>query len=245
MKEALFVARDGSAIDGRLYWGGYDEFGIDVHLTRPGTGIVLQGTDKLAVRSPSNGAVEGIWREHAGRAQTGRLRSWPRGQSGAHRRKQADRGAVGNRVAAGVAPGMHDVTLRGATAVKAFAVYDHVSYIKVMPDASFARLGGTIVPKQYAQFEAVAFANGPDGKPGTDDDLELGPVTANWSLEEFFSGPNDDDVKFVGKINDAGLFTPSGEGRIPSARNNPTTLAPITTATCGWTPPISQRLGRR
>ena len=44
---------------------------------------------------------------------------------------------------------MHDVALRGATAVKAFAVYDRVSYIKVMPDASFARLGGTIVPKQY------------------------------------------------------------------------------------------------
>jgi quinohemoprotein amine dehydrogenase len=121
-------------------------------------------------------------------------------------------------VDAGVAPGTHDIVLRGATAVKAFAVYDKVSYIKVMPDASFARLGGTISAKQYAQFEAVAFANGADGKPGTDDDLELGPVTANWALEEFYSGPNDDDVKYVGKINDAGLFTPNIEGPNPQRK---------------------------
>ena len=87
-----------------------------------------------------------------------------------------------------------------------------------MPDASFARLGGTIVAKQFAQFEAVAFANGPDGQPGTDDDLMLGPVTANWSLEEFISGPNDDDVKFVGSINDSGLFTPSLEGPNPERK---------------------------
>jgi quinohemoprotein amine dehydrogenase len=121
---------------------------------------------------------------------------------------------------------MHDVSVAGATAEKTLAVYDKVNYIKVTPDASFARLGGTIVAKQYAQFEAVAFANGPDGKPGTADDISLGPVSANWGLEEFMSTPDDDDVKYVGTINDTGLFTPSGEGPNPKrkkqANNYPT-----------------------
>ncbi len=43
-------------------------------------------------------------------------------------------------------------------------------------------------------------------------------MTANWSLEEFISGPKDDDVKFVGKINDAGLFTPNIEGPNPERK---------------------------
>ncbi len=218
MKEALFIARDGSAIDGRFFWGGYDEFGIDVHMTRLGSGIVLHGTDKLSVQSGS----------------TSQLRIFGANIPSGLKPADFDLGA-GIKVTkvaeskpnevllditadAGLPSGMHDVSLRGATAVKAFAVYDRISYIKVMPDASFARLGGTIAAKQYAQFEAIAFANGPDGQPGTDDDIALGPVTANWSLEEFYSGPNDDDVKYVGKINDSGLFTPNIEGPNPARK---------------------------
>jgi quinohemoprotein amine dehydrogenase len=218
MKEALFVARDGSSLDGRLYWGGYDEFGIDVHLTRVGTGIVLHGTDKLSVQSPSTGQLRVFGANLPSGLKPGDFDLGPGIKVVRIAESKPTEVLLGIEVNAGLASGMRDVTLRGATAVKAFAVYDHISYIKVMPDASFARLGGTIVPKQFAQFEAIAFANGPDGQPGTDDDLALGPVTASWSLEEFFSGPNDDDVKFVGQINDAGLFTPSGEGPNPDRK---------------------------
>jgi quinohemoprotein amine dehydrogenase len=218
MKEALFVARDGSSLDGRLYWGGYDEFGIDVHLTRPGTSIVLRGTDKLSVQSPSTGQLRVFGANLPAGLKPGDFDLGPGIKVVSIAESKPTEVLLGIQVTAGLAPGMRDVTLRGATAVKAFAVYDHISYIKVMPDASFARLGGTIVPKQFAQFEAIAFANGPDGQPGTDDDLALGPVTATWSLEEFYSGPNDDDVKFVGQINDSGLFTPSGEGPNPERK---------------------------
>lgn len=218
MKEALFVARDGSSLDGRLYWGGYDEFGIDVHLTRPGTGIVLHGTDKLSVKSPSTGQLRVFGANLPAGLKPGDFDLGPGIKVVRIAESKPTEALLAIEVDAGLASGMRDVTLRGATAVKAFAVYDRISYIKVMPDASFARLGGTIVPKQFAQFEAIAFANGPDGQPGTDDDLALGPVTASWSLEEFYSGPNDDDVKFVGQINDAGLFTPSGEGPNPERK---------------------------
>jgi quinohemoprotein amine dehydrogenase len=116
----------------------------------------------------------------------------------------------------GLPTGLRDISVRGNAAVKAFAVYDKVSYIKVMPDAAFARLGGGIAAKQYVQFEAMAFANGPDGKEDTDDDVAIGPVTASWSTEEFYSTVNDDDVKFVGAVDgDSGLFTPALEGPNP------------------------------
>ena len=51
-----------------------------------------------------------------------------------------------------------------------------------------------------------------------DDDVALGPVNARWALEEFYSTPDDDDVKFVGSVNDSGLFTPAGEGPNPARK---------------------------
>src|SRR5262249_301344 len=36
-REALLVSRDGNTMDGRWFWGGYDEFGIDAHMVRIGT----------------------------------------------------------------------------------------------------------------------------------------------------------------------------------------------------------------
>jgi quinohemoprotein amine dehydrogenase len=217
MKEAMFISRDGS-IEGRWFWGGYDEFGIDVHLTRLGTGIVLHGTDKFSVRSPSKSQLRVFGANIPSAPKPDDFDLGPGVKVTRIAESKPTEVLLEIEVASGVAPGMHDVAFRGATAVKSFAVYDRISYIKVMPDASFARLGGTIAAKQFAQFEAVAFANGPDGQPGTDDDLELGPVTANWSLEEFISGPNDDDVKYVGTVNDSGLFTPSFEGPNPERK---------------------------
>ena len=81
-----------------------------------------------------------------------------------------------------------------------------------------ARLGGVVAAKQFAQFEAIAYAAGPDGKPQTADDIPLGPISAHWGLEEFVSTPGDDDAKFVGNINDNGLFTPNVEGPNPERR---------------------------
>ena len=48
--------------------------------------------------------------------------------------------------------------------------------------------------------------------------MSLGPVNARWSMEEFFSTPDDDDVKFVGTLNDTGLFTPTLEGPNPARK---------------------------
>ena len=63
-----------------------------------------------------------------------------------------------------------------------------------------ARVGGDVFPKQLQQFEAVGISNGPDGKPDTADDLNLGLVDVKWSLEEYTATFGDDDMQFVGAL---------------------------------------------
>jgi quinohemoprotein amine dehydrogenase len=224
-KEAMLISRDGSSMQGRWFWGGYDEFGSDVQLVRLGKEPVVFGTDVYSLKSPSTSAE---------------LTVYGGGFPSSLAAKDIDLGPgvqvskvlgvtpltakLQVTVAAGLPDSIHDVTIHGVSAVNAFAVYNKVAYIKILPDANFARLGGTIVAKQYAQFEAVAFAAGADGVPDTADDIPLGPVSANWSLEEFYSTANDDDIEFVGKVNDSGLFTPALEGPNPKRRKQANNL---------------------
>ena len=86
-----------------------------------------------------------------------------------------------------------------------------------------ARLGGVGFPKGYMQFEAIAWNRGPDGKPQTADDLNLGPIDATWKVEEFPTTYDDDDKDFVGTLSPTGFFTPNVEGPNPQrkfGRNN-------------------------
>jgi quinohemoprotein amine dehydrogenase len=127
-------------------------------------------------------------------------------------------------VAAGAAPGSRDLFVGGASRQKALAVYDKVDGIKVKPDWAMARVGGDTFPKMAAQFEAWAYSNGADGKPDSPDDIDLGMVDAAWSMEEYAATYNDDDIKFVGTLNEAtGRFTPNVDGPNPQrvgSRNN-------------------------
>ena len=152
---------------GRWFWGGYQEFGIDVHLVRVGAQPVVFGTDRYALKTPSSGEVHIFGANLPASPKASDIDLGP----GVEVTKVISGSPTEIAVQVSVRPdapvGMRDLSIAGATAEKTLAVYDKVSYIKVTPDASFARLGGTIVAKQYAQFEAIAYANGPDGKPET------------------------------------------------------------------------------
>jgi quinohemoprotein amine dehydrogenase len=102
----------------------------------------------------------------------------------------------------------------------AFGVYDHVDYLKVIPEAGMARIGGAGHPKELQQFEAIAYNRGPDNKERTADDINLGAVEVEWSVEEFYSTIGDDDKDFVGQLDAHGLFTPAMEGPNPKRRFN-------------------------
>jgi quinohemoprotein amine dehydrogenase len=99
-------------------------------------------------------------------------------------------------------------------------VYAKVDGIKVVPQAGMARLGGAAFPARPEQFEARAYSSGLDGKPGTDDDLDLGAVDVRWSLEEYAATFKDDDLQFVGELSQGGLFTPNIDGPNPKRSGN-------------------------
>lgn len=127
----------------------------------------------------------------------------------------SDHVAVQIRVEANTRIGKRDIQVGPTPMADALAVYDKADYIRVEPEKTLARLGGARAVKRFVQFEAHAFSNGPDGIPGNADDLDLGLVKATWSLGESFTAPDDEDAKYVGSIDQSGLFTPAQEGPNP------------------------------
>jgi quinohemoprotein amine dehydrogenase len=77
-----------------------------------------------------------------------------------------------------------------------------------------------VFPKQFQQFEAIAYHNGDDRKPDTKDDLDLGAVDVTWSIEEYTATFDDTDKDYVGSIDDRGLFTPNVDGPNPKRKGN-------------------------
>jgi quinohemoprotein amine dehydrogenase len=218
-REAMFVSRDWSTMEGRWFWGAYDEFGIDVTLRRIGGEPIIAGVNPQAVKSPSTGSHVTIY--GAGLPADVKSAEIDLGPGITVKKvvnATADAVTVEVEVAAGAANGLRDISLRHSFAAGAIAVFDKVDYIKVLPDAGMARLGGVKFPKQFQQFEAVAYNRGPDGKPQTADDINLGPIDVDWSIDEFPSTYDDDDKDFVGSLDARGLFTPNIEGPNPKRR---------------------------
>ena len=134
---------------------------------------------------------------------------------------KADEIAMDVDVASTAPIGVRDLSLPGAVKTSALVVYDKIDGIKVTPVAGMARVGGNVFPKQLQQFEAVGINDGPDGKPDTADDLNLGLVNVKWSLEEYTATFDDDDIRFVGEIDRSrGVFTPAVDGPNPKRSGN-------------------------
>ncbi len=224
-REAMMISRDGNSMDGRWFWGGLGELGIDVHLVRADTEPTILGTDLSALKSPSKGTVKIF----GGSLPAGLKPADIDFGSGVTVTKvdsvTPSVATVEVQVAPGLPVGMHDLAVGRASVKEALAVYDKIAYIEVEPDAQMAKLGGIKWPKEYAQFDAVAWAAGPDGKANTDDDVYLGPVPASWAMEEFISTPGDDDVKYVGSLDDSGLFIPNVEGINPQRKKQANNLS--------------------
>ena len=83
-----------------------------------------------------------------------------------------------------------------------------------------ARTGGANFPKGFQAFEAVGWNDGPDGEPNTEDDLSLGRVSVTWRLEEYAATYGDDDIRFVGRLQQDGTFEPALDGPNPQRSGN-------------------------
>lgn len=224
LREVLTVGRDWKEISGRWFRGSHDELGLDVTLRRMGRDVEVTGAGPAALRT-GGGEQE--------------LRIYGANFPATPKASDFDLGpgvSVAGIVAAGpeivtlrvrvdstATVGRRDVYAAGAHLKDAFVVYDRISRILVTPRAGMARVGGAQHPRQLQQFEVTAYHDGLDGKPDTADDLPLGAVPVTWSLEEYTVTFDDDDIKFVGTLDQNGLFTPGIDGPNPQrvgSRNN-------------------------
>jgi quinohemoprotein amine dehydrogenase len=227
-REVMWIAPDQSTMEGRWFWGAYQEFGIDVKLQRvddPAESAMVLATDLSMLKTGSVDQRVRIFGDHLAGV---RPMDVDFGTGVTVKRIIADASnasvlTVDVDVDAHAIVGKRDVSVRRSVAANAIAVYDRIDYIKVKPDTALARLGGNGHPKGFQQFEAWAYNRGPDDKPNTADDVELGPVPVEWSVEEFYAVYGDDDKSFVGQLSAAGFFTPASEGPNPErkfSRNN-------------------------
>ncbi|PZU58539.1 MAG: quinohemoprotein amine dehydrogenase subunit alpha [Sphingobium sp.] len=219
MRETLWFAPDQKSAQGRWFWGEYHEFGFDVTLTRAGAEPAVAGVAPVMLKAGEKDQqvrITGI--NLPADLKPGEVNL---GEGVSVRRivsATPDEVVVLADIAPDAVAGRHDVGIRDATLAQVLPVYRKIDYLKVSPDTSLARLGGDKHPKGYGQFEAIGYENGPDGKPNTADDVKIGIVDADWSIQEFMAVFDDDDKDFVGSLNAGALFTPAADGPNPARR---------------------------
>lgn len=210
-REVIWLSPDQTRAEGRWFWGQYQEFGVDVELRRPSHGVTLLGIDRQSLKIGSQAiSVRLIGDNIPAQVKPGDLNL---GQGIILRRilsHSSKEVLVEVDIAANAASGTRDVGLFGSVLKAALAIYDRVDYIKVTPESSMAAFGSSKYPRGFQAFEAIGYQRGPDGKPHTADDLELGPVDVTWSMEVFYALDAGDNDK-VGKVTPGGLLVPAAE----------------------------------
>jgi quinohemoprotein amine dehydrogenase len=223
-REALWFNPDQSKAEGRWFWGEYQEFGVDVTLQRISAEPLISVIDKSALKVGSTGVKVRIIGENFPAQVAADDLDFGSGIKVTKILSHKSTEIVAEvDTAKDAVFGRRDVFFKRSVLPSAIAVYDKVDYIKVTPDTSLARLGSETHPKGYQQFEAIGYQRGPDGKLRTADDVELGPVDVDWSVEEFMAVYGDDDKAFVGHLSPTALFTPASDGPNPErkfGRNN-------------------------
>ncbi len=213
LREVLMLSEDGSKLEGRIFSGTYGELGLDATLVRlgedpriaavwPRSAKVGGGTASVTITGAN--FTDDILTDDLDFGQGVSVTDISS--------RTATTLTVTLEVSDDALSGYRDVALGPTQAVDAFAVYDRVDYVKVLPDEALARVGGGAVAKQFAKFAAAAFHRGPDDEPLTEDDVDLGTVQPKWSVKEYYIRHEDDDIEYVGTIDQKGLFTPAIDG---------------------------------
>ena len=222
LREVMLLSDDLDVMRGRWFTGGYDEFGMDVQLRKVGRDLALGATDRSRIMTGRTTTVRVFGANFPNDLRAGDVDFGP-GTSVSNVRVTPALLTVDIAVTNEAAVGFRDLIVRGKVSRKAIAIFDRIDYIRILPEQGMARLGGVVYPKQFQQFDAVAYHNGADKRNNTADDVELGQVPVTWSVEEFPVTIDDDDIRYVGAIDRTGLFTPNIEGPNPErsgSRNN-------------------------
>ena len=208
-REAMWVAPDGSRVEGRWFWGQYDELGFDVTLQRAPSDAALLLVDPPSIKAGSKAVrIRLIGDRFPAQVTPADVAAGP----GVTVRRIISSGpgeiVAEVDVAASAVSGKRNVSFRTFTVERAVAIYDRVDYVKVTPESSLATFASEAYSRGVQQFEAIGYHRGADGKPHTADDLELGPVQVAWSMEVFYETDSSKQDR-VGTISPTGFFMPA------------------------------------
>jgi quinohemoprotein amine dehydrogenase len=219
LREVMFVERDQQEMSGRWFSGAYDELGPDVTLRRVNAAATVTGVYPRALTRGGSHEVK-VFGAGLTSATAADLDFGAGVKVTSVRGSENGSAQVQIEISPDAAVGGRDLFAFGSLAENAVVVYDGVDRIVVTPSTGMARTGGAAFPKGYQTFEAVGFANGPDGEAGTDDDLDLGRVDVSWHVEEYAATFGDDDIDFVGSMGQDGVFDPAPDGPNPDRAGN-------------------------
>lgn len=212
-REVLWISPDQTTGEGRWFWGQYQEFGFDVVLQRvpqdAAPAIALLAVDRLSLQTGTQARSLRMLGENLPSDVTAADLNLGAGITVRRIVSSSSHELVAEvDVSANATPGKRDIFLRGAALRDALAVYDRVDCVKVTPESSMAAFADDMYARGYQQFEAIGYQRGPDGKPHTEDDLELGPIDATWAIQVFYAVDNRGSDK-IGTVSPAGLLTPA------------------------------------
>jgi quinohemoprotein amine dehydrogenase len=213
IREVSQVAEDGSGAEGRFFLAESDSLGGRLSATR------IDGDSRVLA----------VWPPHLRAGESAELAIHGTGLEGdvglgsgvtVDEVVSSDAETVVVRVSAATdaAGGPRAVSVGETTADGLLTVYQAIDFVTVEPSYNIARVGGGggPIPPVPAQFEAVAWLQGPDGEAGTDDDIAIGAMPATWAVQNFDEAAKEmDDAAFAGEMQANGLFMPAEAGLNP------------------------------
>ncbi|MEA2626730.1 MAG: quinohemoprotein amine dehydrogenase [Candidatus Binatota bacterium] len=211
VRQVLAADEDGDSLSGRWFLEDHDSLGADIEAVR----VTAADTQVLAVEPPflkagsqAKVAIHGIGLSGAPALGDGiRVLGHPEGAG--------DTITAVIQVEPNATEGSRDVSVGEAKTEALFTVYSEIDALRVEPDFAIGRVGGGggPIPAVPVQFEAVGYLNGADGEPGTDDDLRVGVLPADWSVTDYNEAARAmKDSEFAGEMKAGGLFVPAAAG---------------------------------
>lgn len=198
-RQVLAVSEDGTGLEGRQFLRETDSLGGRLTGVRADHEGVILGTVPSAV--PAGAATVQVV------------------GSGLDALDVSTGEASGNAFGAELAletEGNGHVTFASGGAEGSIAHFSSLDGIVVEPAFTIARVGGggEVVPEAVpAHFKAIGLWNGPDGQPGTEDDVRLGRIDAEWSVGNLHDhAAKMEDARYAGQIDGGGIFTPNIAG---------------------------------
>lgn len=214
VQQVFAVAPDGNSLAGRWFLDGESAIGGDLKAVRSGGGKAILDVQPAYVKAGGTARITVVGTGLGGEVAFGPGISVVKAVTQSPEIMVFDIRAVDT-----ASPGPCVVAVGDVQAPMPLVVYDRIGSVRVQPSLDMARVGGDggPVPTVSSQFEAVGYMNGPDGKPGSDDDIRIGVMPAAWAVADFdHEAVKLQDAKFGGTIDQAGLFRPAKPGINPA-----------------------------